>query len=78
VRSCSKAGARVDAQTDRQYQLDVRYEVGRTPLLLASEFSRGSGSKHGDVAKQLLEHNASPDLCDANGRTPLHYAAQNG
>ncbi len=71
-----KLGAPVDAQTTQEYVLDVRYEAGRTPLLLASEFSKEIGDYAG-VIQQLLDKGAAPGKADAKGRTPLHYAAKN-
>lgn len=43
-----------------------------TPLHVAA----GDGNL--EIAKYLIEHNASVDAKDNKGRTPLHYAATNG
>lgn len=50
--------------------LDQRDDGGCTLLLRAIESSRGA------VAQLLLEYGACPEEPDANGRTPLHAAAQ--
>lgn len=46
------------------------WDTGYTPLIWAVQFNRL------DVIKLLLEKGADPDLCDAQGNTPLHQACR--
>eukprot|EP00879_Flechtneria_rotunda_P005063 GHRR01005340.1.p1 GENE.GHRR01005340.1~~GHRR01005340.1.p1 ORF type:complete len:228 (+),score=102.66 GHRR01005340.1:210-893(+) len=62
----------VDVAIKQGVAVDGQDESGRTALHMAC------ANGHGEIAKLLLEANASPDIKNAEGNTPMHWACLNG
>lgn len=59
--------------SDKNVQVDVRANNGRTPLMQACD--RAASEEGENVVELLLDSNADPAACDHNGETPLFLSA---
>ena len=58
---------------ERNAEVDSQNTDGDTPFLKSWKNRRNA-----DILQLFLDHNADVRVCDGNGYTPLHFAAENG